>query len=137
MKFWPSSTKAELLAILIALIILPPNSRVTIYTDSQAAIDGINKIMNTDILPCQWLKSNNNSLLSNIKGKITYDKLIIKFIKVKGHSGNLINEIVNKLAKDAVQIGKYELDSIVTITNNPQYITHGVLWNEIYIDRPI
>ena len=45
-------------------------------------IDGINKIMNTDILPCQWLKSNNNLLLSNIKGKITCDKLIIKFIKV-------------------------------------------------------
>ena len=75
--------------------------------------------MNTDILPRQWLKSNNNSLLSNIKGKITRDKLIVKFIKVKGHSGNLINEIVDKLVKDVVQIGKYELDSIVTITNNP------------------
>ena len=93
--------------------------------------------MNTDILPRQWLKSNNNSLLSNIKGKIIRNKLIVKFIKVKGHSGNLINEIVDKLAKNAVQIGKYEPDSIVTITNNPQYITHRVLWNEIYIGQLI
>src|SRR5207237_9771560 len=98
----------------IVVSILPTNSRATIYTGTQSAINRIYKIMNTDILPCQWLKSNNNLLLSNIKGKITRDKLIIKFITVKGHSGNIINEIVDKLAKDAVQIGKYESNSIVT-----------------------
>lgn len=39
-QYFPSSTKAEIMAILTALIVLAPNTNVTIHTDSQAAIDG-------------------------------------------------------------------------------------------------
>lgn len=38
----PSATKAEILAIVTALIIAPSYSSITIFTDSQAAIDGFN-----------------------------------------------------------------------------------------------
>ena len=39
---WPSSTKAELIAIWTAVLAVPSNfSHINIYTDSQAAIDGI------------------------------------------------------------------------------------------------
>src|SRR5947207_9306857 len=40
---WPSSTRAELLAIYTALLTVPCNRSVIIKTDSQAAIDGIYK----------------------------------------------------------------------------------------------
>lgn len=39
-QYFPSSTKAEIIAIFTALITCPSNSSVTINTDSQAAIDG-------------------------------------------------------------------------------------------------
>ena len=39
---WPSSTKAELVAIWMAVLTVPSNfSHINIFTDSQAAIDGI------------------------------------------------------------------------------------------------
>ena len=40
-QFWPSSTKAELIAIWTFILTLPSNSNSIIITDSQAAIDGI------------------------------------------------------------------------------------------------
>ncbi|CAB4376481.1 unnamed protein product [Rhizophagus irregularis] len=44
LKHLPSSTKAEIMAILTAIIILlPSNATILILTDSQAAIDGFNK----------------------------------------------------------------------------------------------
>ncbi|CAB4436729.1 unnamed protein product [Rhizophagus irregularis] len=42
-EHFPSSTKAEIMAILTALIILPPHSSVNIFTDFQAAIEGYKK----------------------------------------------------------------------------------------------
>ncbi|CAB4407837.1 unnamed protein product [Rhizophagus irregularis] len=41
-NYHPSSTRPELLAIMTALLAVPSNAEVAIYTDSQAAIDGIN-----------------------------------------------------------------------------------------------
>ena len=39
---WPSSTKAELVAIWMAVLVTPATyNHINIYTDSQAAIDGI------------------------------------------------------------------------------------------------
>ncbi|GBB94470.1 hypothetical protein RclHR1_02360028 [Rhizophagus clarus] len=39
---WPSSTRAEAAAIYATLSVSPDDSTITIYTDSQAAIDGLN-----------------------------------------------------------------------------------------------
>lgn len=39
---WPSSTRAEIMAIASTLLVLPFGNSVTIYTDSQATIDGFN-----------------------------------------------------------------------------------------------
>ena len=36
---WPSSTKAEILACLTALITAPPKAMITIFSDSQSTID--------------------------------------------------------------------------------------------------
>jgi hypothetical protein len=39
---WPSSTKAKIVALLSALIVIPYSSSLKIYTDSKALIDGFN-----------------------------------------------------------------------------------------------
>jgi ribonuclease HI len=41
---WPSSTRAELGAILSATLVLQTGQKVNIFTDSQTAIDSINYI---------------------------------------------------------------------------------------------
>ena len=45
---WPSSTRAELAAIFLALLASPENSEVVIHCDSQAAIDRIQDIIHQD-----------------------------------------------------------------------------------------
>ncbi|PKB91834.1 hypothetical protein RhiirA5_447348 [Rhizophagus irregularis] len=67
---WASSTRAEIFAILTCLIICPPNSHVTIFTDSQSI---------------KWIIQSLN--------------LTIKFNKVQAHSGNTYNDIADTLAK--------------------------------------
>uniref|UniRef100_U9STQ9 RNase H type-1 domain-containing protein n=1 Tax=Rhizophagus irregularis (strain DAOM 181602 / DAOM 197198 / MUCL 43194) TaxID=747089 RepID=U9STQ9_RHIID len=47
-NYHPSFTRPELLAIMTALLAVPNNAEVAIYTDSQAAIEGINHILATD-----------------------------------------------------------------------------------------
>src|SRR6266540_4692685 len=41
---WPSSTKAEILACLTALLTAPSHTKVTIHTDSMATIDSFHRL---------------------------------------------------------------------------------------------
>lgn len=57
---WPSSTRAELMGIFLALLVSPPNSTVHIYTDSQSAIHSINNVLQfKNARRCRWLNHNN------------------------------------------------------------------------------
>ncbi|PKY52617.1 hypothetical protein RhiirA4_497078 [Rhizophagus irregularis] len=99
-EYFPSSTKAETLAILTALIVCPLNSSINIFTDSQAAIDSFHKTKNLhSISPRRFNKVNNNILWSSIHHIIKQLKLTIKLHKVKAHSGNTFNDKADDLAK--------------------------------------
>ncbi|GET50028.1 hypothetical protein RhiirA1_476980 [Rhizophagus irregularis] len=50
LSFWSSSTRAEIVAIFLALLIVLENSNVIIYTDSLGAINSINSAFNTTTL---------------------------------------------------------------------------------------
>jgi ribonuclease HI len=94
---WPSSTKAELVAINVALITLPSNSTATIYTDSLAVINHYNNITDLpvwkhDCNKLDWI------ILSEIISSLN---LTIKFIKVKAHSDDIWNNAVDRLAQNA------------------------------------
>jgi hypothetical protein len=56
----PSSTKAEGLAILTTLLVVPNGSKITVYTDSQNCIHNFNKITNPLTSQRQILKIKNN-----------------------------------------------------------------------------
>ena len=64
---WPSSTKAELVAIWTAMLAAPSDcSIVNIYTDSQAAINGILKGQNNNATIRQYFKTPNAMLIEQI-----------------------------------------------------------------------
>ena len=71
---------------------MPPDAKIDLFTDSQAAIDGIKKSLTTSITPRFWLKANNDSIISNIKHRISTLHLTVKLHKIKGHSGNEYND---------------------------------------------
>ncbi|PKY24123.1 hypothetical protein RhiirB3_438560 [Rhizophagus irregularis] len=47
LSLWPSSIRAEIVAIFLALLTAPKNSNVTIYTNSLGAINSINSAFNS------------------------------------------------------------------------------------------
>ncbi|CAB4429033.1 unnamed protein product [Rhizophagus irregularis] len=97
LSLWPSSTRAEIVAIFLALLTAPENSNVTIYTDSLGAINSINSAF--DSTTRKWLKKTNNLIIIKIIMLIREASINIKLVKVKGHSGIIGNDIANKLAK--------------------------------------
>ncbi|GBB87291.1 hypothetical protein RclHR1_13730001, partial [Rhizophagus clarus] len=91
---WPSSTRAEAAAIYAALSVSPDDSTITIYTDSQAAIDGLNLCASS---------SYTNSLFS---------------VKIKGHDSNYWNEFADSLANSAHHSDTAPLLPVVTYTSS-------------------
>ncbi|PKY17728.1 hypothetical protein RhiirB3_430406 [Rhizophagus irregularis] len=135
LKFFPSSTKAETMAILTALIICPPNSIVEIYTDSQAAIDAFHKSKNLhSISPRRFNKINNNILWSTIHHIIKKLSIKVSLFKVKAHSGDHYNDVADTLAKAGRLI-------LTPTTVNHEHLPSQILtleWNEeIPLDKDV
>ncbi len=85
---------AELTAIKLGLGAIKPNALalpIKVYTDSQYAIG---------ILCHGWTPKKNIELIEEIKAQLRTFRDVI-FIKVKGHSDDEGNQIVDKLAVDA------------------------------------
>ena len=100
-KTFPSSTKAEIYAVLTALIICPENSRVNIYLDSQNTINNFNKIIiENSLTNKQILKIPNCWIWLTIKEIIDTLQLQVQLNKVKAHSKNELNDLADLLAKE-------------------------------------
>ena len=130
---WPSSTRAELAAIFTALLIAPRHANITINTDSQAAIDGIQAYSNSKnrmgkVTSRVHFKSTNSSLISNIFYLTHSLDLNVVYVKVKGHSNIEGNNIADRLADEAVLKG-----SSVILSSSQRYsIQHPIQWNTVY-----
>lgn len=98
---WTTNNRMEMLSVIHALEELGPARKFVIYTDSQYTIDGCTGWVHG------W--SRNNWLTRNgepVKNKDLWMKLHqlvkendVKFVKVKGHSGDLLNEVADFNAK--------------------------------------
>ncbi|CAB4377225.1 unnamed protein product [Rhizophagus irregularis] len=101
---WPSFIRAELGAILSAILVLQTGQKANIITDSQATIDSINytrtNLTNSKNKTRTWCKYNNYSIVSSIINLIDRKQLEIKLVKVKGHSGVKSNEETDRMAKN-------------------------------------
>ena len=111
-QLWPSSTKAELIAIWSLLLTVPSNSQIIIFTDSQAAIDGIRNSLSTPTVR-SYLKSTNGPILDAIRHSTTIKHLNVNYIKVKSHSGDAGNDIADGIAKSAITRAEYNNNRII------------------------
>jgi len=100
---WPSSTKAEMLACLTALIVASPQTQVHLFTDSAATIDGFSQLDTFKQLSVRKReKTPNFQIWMAIAHIISRLDLKVQLIKVKAHSGDRLNDKADRLAKDAV-----------------------------------
>ena len=98
-----TNNRMELLAPINALKQVERNKEIQIYTDSQYVKLGITEWINT------WVKNNwQTSKKEDVKNKDLWielydlnNSLNIKWIWIKAHSGNALNEEVDLLAKKA------------------------------------
>jgi ribonuclease HI len=123
LNFWPSSTRAELVAILIALLAVPTHSRVKILTDSKAAIESINNFTTPRLSSRKISKTINNLLLFKIRCLISGKHLDMVMEKVKGHSGLEGNDIADRVAKNAIIMGNtsFTNSSITSLSSSYSY----------------
>ena len=106
----PSSTWAELQAIFMGLRYVDASKKVNIFTDSQAAIFSLEKLIDPSFA-CDdtfFTQSKNGLILRNIVNEIFCKKLQINLHKVKAHSGVPLNEESDHLAS----LGHNSLDKL-------------------------
>jgi ribonuclease HI len=114
---WISSTRAEIFALLITLIIAPLNSILTIYTDSANLISNFEKFkfFNFNLTTRQIFKiSNNNILWKIIINIIKENNLSVILQKVQAHADNDLNNYV---------------DNIVSLAHNDQNLNINLNYN--------
>ena len=115
-QLWPSSTKAELVAIWSLLLTVPTNSKLHIITDSQAAIDGIRNHLTTSTVRI-YLKSTNRPILDTIRHSTTVKNLTVNYINIKSHSGDAGNDLADDIAKSAIIRAESNPDRILDTSN--------------------
>jgi ribonuclease HI len=100
-----TNNKMELMAPIKALQKIKENEKIEIYTDSQYVKLGITEWIH------KWIKNNwQTSKKEPVKNKELWVKIYnltksfeIKWIWVKAHAGNILNEEVDSLAKQAAK----------------------------------
>ena len=101
-----TNNKMELMAPIMALKQIKQNNQIEIYTDSQYVRLGITEWVH------KWIKNNwQTSKKEPVKNKELWIQLYeltnqfeIKWIWVKAHAGNALNEEVDLLAKKAAEL---------------------------------
>ena len=101
-----TNNKMELMAPIMALQEIDKNNEIEIYTDSQYVRLGITQWIH------KWIKNNwQTSKKEPVKNKELWMQLYeltksykIKWIWVKAHAGNALNEEVDLLAKKAAEL---------------------------------
>jgi ribonuclease HI len=100
---WISSYRAEMFGLLVSIIILPINSHVKIYTDSNSMIEAYNQLISQSNMNIRNIfKIQSNGILWNIILEIIHLlNLEIELIKVPAHKDNYLNNLVDSLAQSA------------------------------------
>ncbi|EXX68035.1 hypothetical protein RirG_108850 [Rhizophagus irregularis DAOM 197198w] len=133
LSFNPSSTKAEIYALLTTIIVVPNNSAIDVFTDSLNMIQTFHKITNKSTSIRQKLKCKNHIAWRLIDTLIEKKGLTLRLHKVKAHSNDFWNDTADDLANMARQLPPIEI--------NPTHLPGSLmtpLWASIApIDRDI
>jgi ribonuclease HI len=99
---WPSSIRSELSAIILAIITVPKNSNVTIYTDSLNSIKHIQQLEKNNFIITErsyFKQDKNNKLWKIYVDIIKKNNINVDLVKVPAHSDNIYNNEVDSLCK--------------------------------------
>src|SRR6185437_16150658 len=129
---WPSSTRTELAAIWVALLLSPQDSEVKIYTDSAAAILGINGCEKHRSNK-EWLRQKNYNLLLKIFDTKRIKNLKVELVKIKGHSNNYWNDRVDVLAKEG-QVAPLLAVQNIELSSRIRY---NMYWQNNLVEMPV
>ena len=111
-----TNNRMELLAVIVALETLKFEATdVTIYSDSKYVVDAVTKGWVFNWEKKNFAKKKNPDLWKRFL-KI-YPKHRVEFVWVKGHAGNELNEVADRLAVSAYQEGVLEVDKVYEATN--------------------
>lgn len=103
-----TNNRMELLAVIVALETLTRPVDVTIYSDSKYVVDSVEKKW-----VFGWEKKNFKDKKNVDLWKrflLIYKKHKVKFVWVKGHAGNPMNERCDQLAVAAAESGNLKVD---------------------------
>jgi len=99
-----TNNRMELTAAIVALQSIPPQSQVTLYTDSRYLVDGMEKGWARTWQANKWRKANKTRAL-NVD---LWQQMLslsnqheVKFVWVEGHAGHPENERCDRLAVEA------------------------------------
>lgn len=121
-----TNNRAEIKGIMEGVFSLPPQSEIKIYSDSQYAIG---------VLSGKYKVKANTDLVSQFKTTVMQRGYILSFEWVRGHDGNVYNEICDTLCNEAAGI---DLNAGVKkrAINVQTYTTEEleVLWERIAVE---
>ncbi|GBB99308.1 hypothetical protein RclHR1_34800001, partial [Rhizophagus clarus] len=133
-----SHYQAEAAAIFAALSVTPNDSVVSLYTDSQAAIDGLRSCASSTYTNSHfYYKTTNFELWASIECCIREKRLSVLSVKVKGHDGNYWNNFANSLANSAHQSDDaFPLpQAIITSSHNVRLVYNDIVFYFCLTDR--
>ena len=99
----PSSTKVELMAVILAIMICPKDSRININTDSKNIITIFEKLITMEMSKIKKERFTDLYLWSFLIRLIRFFNLTVTMTKVKAHSDDIYNNEADKEAKLALQ----------------------------------
>jgi ribonuclease HI len=126
---WPSSARAELLAVLTALYTCPKACTVVICTDSLTTINRYTQLINPLTTNRQKLKIPNHTIWTTILKFIDEAELNLSFVKIKGHSNDINNDKADRLAKEGRSKDILDFNNLVRMNNTVVF-----KWNDITIE---
>jgi ribonuclease HI len=130
---WPSAYRGELLAVILALCVVPKNSKVRINTDSLNVLTQFEKLkkINFHQTSREYFKNNNNYLWNILCRIILQLNLHVELFKVVAHRGDIGNDYVDHLAKEV----HFNQDAYVNFKNDANLMKVLPKWNGILIEN--
>ncbi|GES99352.1 hypothetical protein GLOIN_2v1777499 [Rhizophagus clarus] len=132
---WPSAYRGELLAVTLALIVVPPNSKVMIKTDSLNVISQFEQLKKSRFSQSarEYFKTNNNVLWNVLIRIITKLNLLVELFKVPAHADCDGNNYADKLTKDA----HFDQDNHILFKSDATTMKLLPQWNGITIENKL
>ena len=128
-KSWPSSTRAEIIAILITLLVVKKHSVVNIYTDSKNTISTFNSYKTKFSNYRSYIKLDNQIVWELIFKVIEMLDLKVIMHKVKAHSNNKWNDRADEEANEG-----RDKDTLLLIKNSYSKHKYQMQYYGINID---